>query len=100
MLTDAGFSKSGTFLTDGILDQWQSWQASNASPLPENSVFDWIARRTMSLHGPEFAACGVAIESDTDPTAVAVLIDKLAVDGVYMTRWHKLGEGLSQHALG
>jgi predicted RND superfamily exporter protein len=100
VLAEAGFSESGTFLTIGILDQWQIWQTSNASPLPENAAFDWIARRTMGLQGPEFAACGVAIESDRDPRAVAGLIDKLAGDGVYVTGWHKLGEGLSQHALG
>jgi predicted exporter len=100
LLTDAGFSESGTFLTGGILDQWQAWQTSSTSPLPENAAFHWIARRTMSLGGPEFAACGVAIESGTDPIAVAGLIDKLAADGVYMTGWHKLGEALSQHALG
>ncbi len=100
LLAEAGFSESGTFLTVGILDQWQSWQASNTSPVPENAAFDWIARRTMSLQGPEFAACGVAIASDKDPRAVALLIDKLAADGVYITGWHKLGEGLSQHALG
>jgi predicted RND superfamily exporter protein len=100
LLTDAGFSEAGTFLTDGLLDQWQAWQASSTSPLPENAAFHWIARRTMSLGGPEFAACGVAIESGKNPAAVTALINTLAAQGIYLTGWHKLGEALSQHALG
>ena len=99
LLNDAGFSKSGTFLTSGILDQWQEWQASASPPLPQNPSFDWIARRTMSLHGPELAACGMAMESGKDPTAVSKLIDDLAAQDIYLTGWHKLGAGLSQHAL-
>ena len=100
LLTDAGFSEAGTFLTGGLLDQWQAWQSSSTSPLPENAAFHWIARRTMSLSGPEFAACGVAIESGKNPTAVTALINTLAAQGIYLTGWHKLGEALSQHALG
>ena len=99
LLADAGFSEAGAFLTDGILDQWQAWRASNAAPLPQNDAFNWIARRTMSLDGPEFAACGVAIESGKDPSAVSALINNLASQGIYLTGWHKLGTGLSQHAL-
>lgn len=100
LLTDAGFSEAGTFLTGGLLDQWQAWQSSSTSPLPENAAFHWIARRTMSLSGPEFAACGVAIESGKNPAAVTALINALAAQGIYLTGWHKLGEALSQHALG
>jgi predicted exporter len=100
LLTDAGFSEAGTFLTASLLDQWQGWQASSTSPLPENAAFHWIARRTMSLGGPEFAACGVAIESGKNPAAVTALINTLAAQGIYLTGWHKLGEALSQHALG
>ena len=100
LLTDAGFSEAGTFLTGGLLDQWQAWQSSSTSPLPENAAFYWIARRTMSLGGPEFAACGVAIESGKNPAAVTALINTLAAQGIYLTGWHKLGEALSQHALG
>ncbi len=100
LLTDAGFSEAGTFLTGGLLDQWQAWQSSSTSPLPENAAFYWIARRTMSLSGPEFAACGVAIESGKNPTAVTALINTLAAQGIYLTGWQKLGEALSQHALG
>jgi len=99
-LADAGFSESGTFLTAGILDQWRGWQASGAPDLHGNSSFDWIARRTMSLWGPEFAACGVAVESGDDPAGILELVDRLAADGIYLTGWHKLGAGLSQHALG
>ena len=100
LLNNAGFSESGTFLTSGILDQWAKWQTSASPPLPRNPSFDWIARRTMSLQGRELAACGVAFESDKDPTAVSKLIDQLATQGIYLTGWHKLGAGLSQHALG
>ena len=100
LLTEAGFSETGTFLTGGLLDQWQVWQAASTSPLPENAAFHWIARRTMSLGGPEFAACGVAIESGKNPAAVTALINSLAAQGIYLTGWHKLGEALSQHALG
>lgn len=99
LLTNAGYSEAGTFLTGGLLDQWQAWQAYSTSPLPENAAFQWIARRTMSLGGPEFAACGVAIESGKNPAAVAVFINTLAAQGIYLTGWHKLGEALSQHAL-
>jgi len=100
LLTEAGFSETGTFLTGGLLDQWQVWKAASTSPLPENTAFHWIARRTMSLGGPEFAACGVAIESGKNPAAVTALINSLAAQGIYLTGWHKLGEALSQHALG
>ncbi|MFM8764699.1 MAG: hypothetical protein ACKOEZ_07685, partial [Spartobacteria bacterium] len=31
VLSDAGFSEAGGFLTSGILDQWASWQASGFS---------------------------------------------------------------------
>jgi predicted RND superfamily exporter protein len=99
-LADAGFSESGTFLTAGILDQWRNWQSTGTAALPGNSAFDWIARRTMSLRGPEFAACGVAVESGKDSSAVSKLANRLAADGIYPTGWHKLGDGLSQHALG
>ena len=54
----------------------------------------------MSLGGPEFAACGVAIESGKNPAAVTALMNTLAAQGIYLTGWHKLGEALSQHALG
>jgi predicted exporter len=100
LLAEAGFSEAGTFLTAGLLDQWQAWQASSTSPLPDNAAFHWIARRTMSLGGLEFAACGVAIESGKNPAAVTALINTLAAQGIYLTGWHKLGEALSQHALG
>jgi predicted RND superfamily exporter protein len=100
LLADAGFSETGTFLTRGLLDQWKAWQASSTSPLPENTAFHWIARRTMSLDGPAFAACGVAIESGKNPAAFTALINSLAAQGIYLTGWHKLGEALSQHALG
>lgn len=99
-LQSKGFSETGTFLTCGILDQWRDWQASGTSPLPRNPSFDWIARRTMSLCGQEQAACGVAVESGKDPAAISSLIDHLAAQGIYLTGWHKLGEGLTEHALG
>ncbi|MFM8715687.1 MAG: MMPL family transporter, partial [Spartobacteria bacterium] len=98
VLSDAGFSEAGGFLTGGILDQWAGWQASGFS-LPASDSFSWIARRTMSLEGPRFAACGVAIESGKHSAGLAALIDQLAAQGVYLTGWHKLGEGLAGHAL-
>jgi len=99
VLTEAGFSEAGIFLTAGILDQWQDWQNSSGTPLPENAAFNWISRRTMSLQGPEFAACGVAVESGKNPAALSILINNLAAEGIYLTGWHKLGAGLSQHAI-
>lgn len=99
VLAEAGFSDAGAFLTGGILNQWKNWQISGAVALPSNASFDWIARRTMSLQGPEFAACGVAIESGKDAAGVTALIEKLAAQGIYLTGWHKLGEGLARHAL-
>lgn len=100
LLNDAGFSESGTFLTAGILDQWQDWQSSASPSLRGNASFEWIARRTMSLSGPDFAACGVAVESDKNPAAVSEVIDTLAAQGIYITGWHKLGDALAKHALG
>jgi len=99
VLTEAGFSEAGIFLTAGILDQWQDWQNSSGTPLPENAAFNWISRHTMSLQGPEFAACGVAVESGKNPAALSILINNLAAEGIYLTGWHKLGAGLSQHAI-
>jgi predicted RND superfamily exporter protein len=99
VLAEAGFSEAGIFLTAGILDQWLSWKNPSATPLPGNAAFNWISRRTMSLQGPEFAACGVAVESGNNPAALSALINNLAADGIYLTGWHKLGAGLAQHAI-
>lgn len=98
LLMEEGFSEAGTYLGMGILNQWQQWQATGVG-LPASDSFDWIARRTMSLRGPVFAACGVAIESGNDSAGLNALIDKLDAQGIFLTGWHKLGEGLARHAL-
>jgi predicted RND superfamily exporter protein len=67
--------------------------------LKENASFAWIGRRTMNLKGPDFAACGVAVETGKNPQGVSTLIAALAHEGIYLSRMAKLGEAIAKHAL-
>lgn len=100
LLEEAGFSQAGTFLTSGVLAQWEAWRATGTPDLKDNPAFEWIGRRTTNLQGPDFAACGVAVETGSNPQAVAALIDALASEGIYLTGWQKLGQAIAKHALG
>ena len=100
ILSNAGFTDSGTFLTAEILNRWDRWNSTTPPLWPDGEAFQWIARRTMGKSPPSFAACGIAVETGNDPEAVNRLINDLASEGIYLTSWPKLGEALAAHTLG
>ncbi len=93
LLTEAGFSGSGTALAAGVLD---SWNKSVGDGFPAGEAFEWIARRTMSRDGGEFAASGFFTRG---PQGGGRLAAELSDNGLLPASWSELGQALADHAL-
>lgn len=93
LLTEAGFSESGTALATGVLDFWGK---PGGGEFPSGEAFEWIARRTMSQDGGEFAACGFFTEG---PQGLGELSAELSAQGLMPASWSELGQALAGHAL-
>ena len=96
LLEETGFSETGTALTSGVLDSWTGWVESGSTEFPDGEAFDWIARRTMSRDGGEFAACGFFTPTPDGDNRTSA---ELARSGLFPTSWSQLGQALAAHAL-
>ncbi|MEW6304612.1 MAG: MMPL family transporter [Verrucomicrobiota bacterium] len=87
----ADFSTNSLRLTDAVLDTWQHAVNQNVIYWPTNTISRWILNKTTARHDGNWLALGLIYPSESSDISWS---KQLPPNGLYLTSWDTLGEGL------